>query len=172
MLPIVSTFKTPFGLLEVAFDEQHLLRSAFKGATREENTSHPAQLNVPVSADNQSISQAARNFHQLIFDELAAYFQNPKHRIQIPLKPHGSAYQLSIWNALLVIPSGRTMTYGELAIRMQTSPRAVGQACKNNPLPLFIPCHRVVGKTSYGGYMGNKDALCYKLALLNHEGKP
>jgi len=72
---------------------------------------------------------------------------------------------------LLVIPAGRTTTYGDLANKLQSSPRAIGQACKKNPLAIFIPCHRVVGKNNCGGYMGREDALPYKLALLQHEGQ-
>lgn len=104
-----------------------------------------------------------------VANEIAEYTINPHHRFQLPLKPLGSAYQQRVWNALLVIPVGRTMTYGELANALQSSPRAVGQACRTNPLVLFIPCHRVVGKTNQGGYMGNTEALHYKLDLLRHE---
>ena len=146
---IVARFKTPIGWLEITHDEQHIHHAVFSESTSTVN-------------DNTT-------FCQLIANELETYFQHPHHRFQLPLKPQGTAYQLLVWNALLVIPAGRTMTYGELARQLQSSPRAIGQACKKNPLALFIPCHRVVGKDNYGGYMGQPDALHYKLALLNHE---
>ena len=60
------------------------------------------------------------------------------------------------------------MTYGELAHQLKSAPRAIGQACKRNPIALFIPCHRVVGQNNLGGFMGRLD-LPYKTALLQHE---
>ena len=146
---IVSTYLTPAGWLQVGYDEHYVHRAAFTDS----------------GFDNQPYCRLG----MLIAEELSAYLQNPHHRFQLPLKPVGSAYQQRVWNALLVIPVGRTVTYGELSNALQSSPRAVGQACKTNPLTLFIPCHRVVGKDNQGGYMGLARALHYKLALLHHE---
>lgn len=143
-----SVFTTPLGAFEVEYNEHFIFKAFF---TSKPNTS----INTTLS--------------ELIQSELNAYFANSQHRFQLPLKPHGSPYQQKVWSALLVIPVGRTLTYGELAQNIQSSPRAVGQACKKNPLALFIPCHRVVGKNSMGGYMGNPEALHYKEALLKHE---
>ena len=146
---IVSKFLTPAGWLQVVYDEHYVHRAVFTESTAEEPPPSP--------------------MGQMVAQEIAAYTKNPHHRFQLPLKPLGSAYQQRVWNALLVIPVGRTVTYGELANALQSSPRAVGQACRTNPLVIFIPCHRVVGKTNQGGYMGNTDALHYKLDLLEHE---
>lgn len=145
---IHSSFETPLGWLAVKHDEHYIYQSSFT-ETGGETSAHPLSL--------------------LVAEELASYFANPCYRFQLPLKPEGSLYQQTVWNALLVIPAGRTVTYGELAHSLQSSPRAVGQACKKNPLALFIPCHRVVGKHNHGGYMGNPAALSYKLHLLQHE---
>jgi len=70
------------------------------------------------------------------------------------------------------IPYGETRTYGEIAKRLKTSPRAVGNACRNNPLPIIIPCHRVLAATGIGGYDGAVDGkkLDIKLSLLKLEG--
>lgn len=146
----VSTFKTPFGWLTIEFDEHYVYRAVFTDA--------------PVNTKQIQTKHA-----KLIASELDSYFNNCHHRFQVSLKPQGTLYQQRVWNALLVIPVGRTLTYGELANSLQSSPRAIGQACKNNPLAVFIPCHRVVGKTNQGGYMGRADAICYKTSLLNHE---
>ncbi|KTC65274.1 methylated DNA protein cysteine S- methyltransferase [Legionella adelaidensis] len=146
---IVSIFKTPWGSLEVGHDEQHIHQALF--------------VNKPPSSTKSP-------FCKLIQTELDCYLQNAKHRFQLPLKPKGSGFQQSVWGALLVIPSGRTLTYGELALQLQTSPRAIGQACKTNPITLFIPCHRIVAKIDIGGYMGQEKAINYKMGLLNHEG--
>lgn len=145
---IKTIFPTPFGMLEIVYDEHFIFNSSF--------------TQKPISALENKLTP-------LIRDELKAYFADPHHRFQLPLKPQGSAYQQKVWNALLVIPVGRTLSYGELAIKLQSSPRAVGQACKRNPLALFIPCHRVTGKNNLGGYMGNPQAVSYKESLLAHE---
>jgi methylated-DNA-[protein]-cysteine S-methyltransferase len=106
----------------------------------------------------------------IIAQELSSYFSNPHHRFQLTLKPHGTVYQQRVWNAMLVIPVGRTVTYDELAKSLLSSPRAIGQTCKANFLALFIPSHCVVGKNNLGGFMGRADALCFKTSLLEHEG--
>ena len=144
----MSIFTTPYGTLEIVHDEHYIFNSSFT---------------------QKSVTPIQNDLSQLISDELIAYCVNPNHRFQLPLKPQGSVYQQKVWNALLVIPVGRTLTYGELALKLQSSPRAIGQACKRNPLALFVPCHRVVGKNSLGGYMGNPAALSYKESLLAHE---
>lgn len=145
---IESIFTSPWGMIEIVHDEHFIYNAAFT---------------------QKSGSPANTVFSHTIGKELTAYYTNPQHRFNIQLKPHGSVYQLKVWNALLVIPVGRTLTYGELAHQLQSSPRAIGQACKRNPLAIFIPCHRVVGKNNIGGYMGNPAALSYKEALLAHE---
>ena len=148
---IVSTFDTPAGIIEVAHDEHYIFRAVFTDYK-----------------DNKA-KQPKSFLGDLVANEINAYCNNPHHHFQLPLKPLGSNYQLKVWSALLVIPVGRTLTYGELALSIQSSPRAIGQACKANPLALFIPCHRVVGKNNNGGYMGQASALKYKMALLEHE---
>jgi methylated-DNA-[protein]-cysteine S-methyltransferase len=145
---VSSVFTTPLGSFEVVHNEHFIFIAAFT-----------TKSNTPINTV----------LGKLIESELKAYFANNQHRFQLPLKPHGSSYQQKVWNALLVIPVGRTLSYGELALNIQSSPRAVGQACKKNPLALFIPCHRVIGKNGLGGYMGNPEALHYKEALLKHE---
>jgi methylated-DNA-[protein]-cysteine S-methyltransferase len=146
---ISSTFKTPFGCFLVKHDEHYIFQSYFTD-TEHQSSSHPLSI--------------------LIEKELNAYFDNANYRFNLALKPQGSLYQQKVWNALRVIPVGRTVSYGELANNLQSSPRAIGQACKANPITLFIPCHRVVGKNNPGGYMGNKESLLlYKIKLLKHE---
>lgn len=148
---ITPIFSTPWGRLQVEHDEHFVYRAYFT---------------------QNNATAAAHPLSMLIQSELTAYIANPHHRFQLSLKPQGSPYLQKVLSALLVIPVGRTLTYGELALKIQSSPRAVGQACKRNPLALFIPCHRVVGKNNLGGYMGNPDAIGYKAALLAHENTP
>ena len=90
---------------------------------------------------------------------------------KIPVKPAGTAYQKKVWQALLQIPPGETLTYGELARQLDTAPRAIGGACRRNPVPLLIPCHRVVAANGDGGFAGHTAGhwMDIKRWLLSHE---
>ncbi|MDP2431750.1 MAG: methylated-DNA--[protein]-cysteine S-methyltransferase [Pseudomonadota bacterium] len=104
--------------------------------------------------------------------QLDAYYANPRHRFELPIEARGSDFRLRVWQALLDIPSGHTSTYGELARRLGSSARAVGQALGDNPLPIVIPCHRVLAAHGLGGFNHACDghALDVKRWLLRHEG--
>ena len=82
----------------------------------------------------------------------------------------GTSFQQRVWRALQAIPSGTVKTYGELAADLNTSSRAIGQACKRNPISILIPCHRVVAAKGIGGYMGGTRKTHIKQWLLQHEG--
>jgi methylated-DNA-[protein]-cysteine S-methyltransferase len=84
----------------------------------------------------------------------------------------GTPFQQRLWRELTRIPFGETRSYGELAKKLNSSARAVAGACRRNPLPLLVPCHRVVAKNGPGGFMGCTDgpALEIKRWLLQHEG--
>ena len=84
--------------------------------------------------------------------QLEAYRANPDARFDLPLLVEGTPFQRRLWSALCEIPRGRTLTYGELARRLGAEPRAVGQACGDNRLPIVIPCHRVVAANGLGGF--------------------
>lgn len=102
--------------------------------------------------------------------QLDEYFDGNRTEFQLPLNPDGTARRREIWGAMTAIPYGETWTYGELATVIQSSPRAVGGACAGNPLPIFIPCHRVLNS---GGALGNysfADGAETKHQLLRLEG--
>lgn len=103
--------------------------------------------------------------------ELNAYFNNAIHRINLPTKTAGTEFQQRVWRALCEIPSGRTLTYGALAAKINSSPRAVGQACRKNPLPVIVPCHRIVSANGMVGYAGETEGELpsIKQWLLQHE---
>lgn len=103
--------------------------------------------------------------------QLRAYLEDPAYRFDLPLGPRGTEFQHKVWRALQEIPSGRTLTYGELAARLHSAPRAVGQACGANPIPVIIPCHRVLARHGLGGFMNSTggDPLFIKRWLLQHE---
>lgn len=104
-------------------------------------------------------------------DELDAYWRNPAHRFRLACAPRGTPFQLRVWQALLAIPPGATLTYGALARQLGSAARAVGQACGANPLPILIPCHRVVAARGLGGFMHAAAGapLAVKSWLLAHE---
>jgi methylated-DNA-[protein]-cysteine S-methyltransferase len=101
--------------------------------------------------------------------QLAAYFDGKLTRFDLPLKPQGSAHERSVWDAMQRIPYGEIRCYGDLARDVASAPRAVGRACGRNPIPIVIPCHRVLGKAGLGGYSG-EGGLATKQRLLALEG--
>ena len=97
---------------------------------------------------------------------VAAYFAGQPLPETPPLAPQGTDYQKSVWQALLDIPWGATVTYGDLAKKLGSAPRAVGSAVGRNPISLMIPCHRVVGaKKQLTGYAGGLERKRYLLRL-------
>ncbi|MCB1909924.1 MAG: methylated-DNA--[protein]-cysteine S-methyltransferase [Rhodocyclaceae bacterium] len=105
-------------------------------------------------------------------DQLARYLRDPDWRFDLPLAPHGTAHQLRVWAEIRRIPRGELRRYGELAARIGSAARAVGQACGANPLPIVVPCHRVVSASGLGGFANARTGYLMdtKLWLLRHEG--
>jgi len=101
--------------------------------------------------------------------ELAAYFAGELTRFTLPLAPRGSEFQQGFYRALCAIPYGETRTYGDLAAELGVSAQAIGQACGANPIPILIPCHRVLSSTGLGGFSG-AGGVETKVALLRLEG--
>ena len=102
--------------------------------------------------------------------QLAAYFAGKRKEFDLPLLPEGSPDEQRIWALMAKIPYGETRSYGDLARDLHLDPRAVGHACGRNPLPIFLPCHRVVSAAGeLGGYSGNGGAET-KRKLLVLEG--
>jgi methylated-DNA-[protein]-cysteine S-methyltransferase len=158
MVNLQSTYaaklKTPFAVLGI--------RTAGGAVTGIEYLPSGERAQAPVNAI------AARACRQL-----ERYFADPQFRFTLPLAPAGSPFRRRVWDALSAIPVGESRTYGELARRLHTAPRAVGGACGANPIALVIPCHRVVGSQgSLGGFMGvtDGDPIAIKRWLLEHEG--
>jgi methylated-DNA-[protein]-cysteine S-methyltransferase len=121
--------------------------------------------NTPVSGNGD-----ARAYR--LARELDAYWRNPTHKFDLPYAPSGTPFQLRVWRALTRVSAGQPTTYGALAQQLGTAARAVGQACGANPLPILIPCHRVVAANGLGGFMHASSGapLDVKAWLLQHEG--
>ncbi|MGG4488354.1 methylated-DNA--[protein]-cysteine S-methyltransferase [Metabacillus idriensis] len=102
--------------------------------------------------------------------QLSEYFEGERTSFQLPLKQEGTAFQEQVWSALSEIPFGESRTYLDVAVKIGSpkAVRAVGQANKKNSLPIFVPCHRVIGaKGMLTGYAGTKTDL--KAMLLDLE---
>lgn len=102
--------------------------------------------------------------------QIDAYFDGKLKDFDLPLAPAGTPRQKEIWQAMSAIPYGATKTYGELARELGSAARAIGGACGANPLPIVIPCHRVLGAGNAMGGYSFADGPETKLMLLNLEG--
>ena len=114
------------------------------------------------SPNGGALAEAAR--------QLTEYFAGARRVFDLPVAPEGTTFRLKVWAAMQAIPYGQTRSYGDLARDLDSAPRAIGGACGANPIPLIIPCHRVVGAGgALGGFSGG--AGCdTKRRLLALEG--
>ena len=103
--------------------------------------------------------------------QLSAYLAQPGHRFDLPLATFGTTFQRRVWAGLVDIPAGAPVSYADLAVQVGSGARAVANACRANPFPLVVPCHRVVARHGLGGYAGQRDGwlLAMKQWLLTHE---
>ena len=103
-------------------------------------------------------------------DQLTTYFAGRLRQFDLPLAPQGTPFRQKVWAAMRTIPYGATASYGDLALLTDSAPRAVGGACGANPIPILIPCHRVLAADGgLGGYSGG-GGLATKMQLLALEG--
>lgn len=101
--------------------------------------------------------------------QLSAYLVGELTRFTLPLNPGGSVFQQSVFRAMSAIPFGQTRTYGDIAHDLGSHGQPVGRACGANPIPIIIPCHRVLSANGLGGYSG-EGGTNTKIALLKLEG--
>lgn len=151
--PFDAVFDSPVGRLGIALDGDALRTLAFldrRTGTR--------------SAGNAAI----RRVQQAIL----TYLETPETLPAISLAVEGTPFQQRVWAALQAIPAGRVLTYGELAAQLHSGARAVGNACRHNPTPLAVPCHRVVPSKGIGGFAGHTSGrlVAVKRSLLAREG--
>lgn len=146
--------ESPVGPLLLAADAQALTRVHFQGGR------HPFTPPAEWRHEAARFASVAR--------ELAEYFAGERRAFSLALAMEGSGFQRSVWQALVAIPYGETLSYAELARRVGSVARAVGMANGANPLPIVVPCHRVIG--SDGSLTGFGGGLAVKRALLELEG--
>ena len=160
---IYGFLETPVGRLLVARDTTGVRLIHFDGPAK----GGPAEAGPYVRKRVRPAAGWER--HDRAFDDVATqlkeYFDGRRRVFELPLAPEGTPFQLRVWNALIEIPYGETISYGELAARIgdRSASRAVGLANGSNPLPIVIPCHRVIGSngklTGYGGGLPIKQQL-------------
>ena len=125
-----------------------------------------------VDLEPESVKRDSKRLPAAIAEGLDAYFRDGRVCLDLPVTLQGTPFQRRVWQTLRSIPPGRTVTYGELAQELGTSARAVGGACRANPCPILVPCHRVVATNGLGGFAGDTSGrkLQVKRRLLQHEG--
>ncbi len=141
---------TPIGALLIAGDGTAIVETYFAGA----------KPKADWIRDDDALREAA--------DQLHAYFSGERNTFDLPLAPRGTEFQQVVWHALLAIPYGQTTTYSTIAQRIgkPAAVRAVGAANGANPIPIIIPCHRVIGASgSLTGFGGGIDVKRQLLAL-------
>lgn len=151
MLTLFTKIESPIGPLLLACDETGLREIQFV------NGRHTAQAKPEWQEDAVALKEP--------IGQLRAYFAGELEDFDLPLAPQGTSFQQSVWAELCRIPYGETISYGELARRIgnPSASRAVGLANGSNPIPIIIPCHRVIGSngklTGYGGGLPIKEKL-------------
>lgn len=128
-----ASVKTPFAHLALVLDHNELVAIDFISTSAREISPETAQAKKIVS-------------------QIKKYCQHATHSFDVKLRLQGTAFQKSVWREMQKISSGKVKTYGEVAKILKTSPRAVGNACRQNPVPLIVPCHRIVAAGGIGGY--------------------
>lgn len=149
----VACVETPFGGLRLTVCEGEL-------------------TGIDVLTGNVEVSVPSGAVMVHAVEQLNRYFADPGHPLALPLRAVGTEYQNRVWNALRALSPGQTETYTGLASRLSSGPRAIASACKANPYPIVVPCHRVLALHGQGGYCGAQKGpfMAVKTWLLQHEG--
>lgn len=139
-------YSSPIGILTVTCDSECLLRIDFGDVVGKDNVNEITEL---------------------VICQLDEYFNKKRKSFDIPLRLSGTDFQMKVWEELTKIPYGEVCTYGDIAEKIgnKKSCRAVGGANNKNPVPIVIPCHRVVAHNGIGGYSAGIDKKLILLAL-------
>ena len=135
------------------------------------NTTGDKLSNIDFIVSRRGDNLPRNGFIHEVVSQLRAYFRNPRFTFTLPLSLQGTPFQKCVWQMLQDIPCGTVLSYGAVAKNLLTAPRAVGSACCANPLPIVIPCHRVVASDGPGGFSGTSQGqyIHIKQWLLTHE---
>lgn len=151
--PFQAKLTTPFALLGIRADDHEVAEIVF------------------LSRDGEALSPQ-NGLAERVCLQIERYVGDPDFRFKLPLARSGTSFQRRVWERIAAIEPGRTRSYGELARDLGSAARAVGQACGANPLPLVVPCHRVLAASGIGGFAHHEGGfhLSVKRWLLAHEG--
>ena len=146
--------ESPVGFLQIITSGDHLIGIGFS------------------NAKNAIAPQCA--IAKEVFSQLTHYFRNANFIFDLPIQLNVSEHQQRALSALQLIPCGDTRCYGDIAKELKSSARAIGNACRRNPIPIIIPCHRIIAKNGIGGFSGTTKGhmINIKQWLLNHEIPP
>jgi len=150
-----ARFATPFAVIGIRTGAEKLVRVEY------------LPPNIPTLPPQDALARE-------VCCQIDTYLGDPLHCFDLPCEVKGTQFQQRVWREIARIPSGMTRSYGELASILQSAPRPVGGACGSNPIPLIVPCHRVLAANGQlGGFMHSRDSLplSIKRCLLAHEGR-
>tara|TARA_R110002110_G_scaffold303525_2_gene517651 strand:+ start:18446 stop:18943 length:498 start_codon:yes stop_codon:yes gene_type:complete len=155
---ITHDMATPVGVLRLVVDGDYLVRIEFGAG----ESGQPGNKATAAAASRALLKECER--------QLQEYFEGHLRQFDLPLRAAGTAFQQEVWDALRTIPYGEVCSYGDIAraIQRPRAVRAVGAANGRNPLPIVVPCHRVIG--SNGSLTGFAGGLAMKTQLLQLEG--
>ncbi len=148
-----AKIRTPFAVLGIRTEEDWLTEIDY------------LPLNTPLMLPKTPLAKE-------VSEQLCAYLSNPRYRFDLSLHISGTVHQKRVWALIQDVQSGQTCSYADIASKIYSAPRAVGQACGANKIPIVIPCHRVIAKNGgLGGFMNAKqgEPLKIKQWLLQHE---
>jgi methylated-DNA-[protein]-cysteine S-methyltransferase len=143
-----AALQTEIGWIEVSADNDAITHLHWRGV-------QPARLQ-----SSALVKEAAKQLH--------AYFEKRLTQFDLPIAADGTGFARDVWDVMLNIPYGQTLTYGDVATKLQVPAQTVGQACGQNPIAIIIPCHRIVGTNWLGGY-SSELGLSAKEYLLDLE---
>lgn len=158
-----TTMPSPIGTLTIVANDDAVVAIDWDGESSHEVTLRDGEFVDVAAADHAPLAIAV--------EQLGEYFAGDRTDFEVPLAAAGTAFQHLAWDALVRIPFGETVSYGEQATMLgdKNKARAVGAANGRNPIPIVVPCHRVVGSNGHlTGFAGGLDAKAW---LLDHEFK-
>ena len=157
-------------------EESFIFSSPIGSFTVFHNENRVLEINLGIDLNKKSrLNDYGANvlspYAEKVSENLEAYFTNSNKKLSIKTAAVGTTFQQSVWKIIQSIKSGKIMTYSDIAEKLGSSPRAVGNACRANPIPIIVPCHRVVAKSGLGGFAGMSTGfnLDMKKWLLAHE---
>jgi len=128
-------------------------------------------VSIDLLSTNGQLQAPTTEMSQEVVYQLLHYFEDPQWLFSLPVVSTGTDFQQRVWQFMRSIPVGETRRYGDAAKALNSAARAVGGACRRNPVPIVVPCHRIVAANGLGGFNGQRDGvqLDFKQWLLNHE---